>query len=356
MKINWYGSYSQGQGYTGSAENMIVALSGLGVDVRPVALSKKNKGNLTIKGQAIRDNKVFELAETGIAYGLPNSFSSLMWNKYKIGFTMFETTKVPNGQPNEWAGKTGNWLDCLKDIDLLLTPSNFCKEVFEKNGATLPIKVLPLGVDNEIYHYIERPKRDKFTFLMLGTLTIRKNPGYVLSAFIDLFKNRDDVQLILKTQDGTIGHITMPYKNIKIIDERTSIENMMGYYKKADCFVFPSRGEGFGLPPLEAMATGLSTIVSANTGMLEFIDDRYCYPLRNMTETPASHFPKNWGDVGNWFDPDYQELKDKMKYVFEHQDEAREKGKKASEWVKNEWSYKNTAQKLVKIIKDIERK
>lgn len=354
--INWIGSFSQGQGYSGSAEHMIVALSKRGVDVRTMSFSRDNKKNNTTSGRSIRQ-KPFRLSDIGLAYGFPNSFSSLAFNKYKIGFTMFETDKLPSGVENGsngWSGQTGDWLDCLKELDLLLAPSHFCKELFIEQGATVPIEVVPLGVDLETYKYIPRPiQKDKYTFLMLGTLTIRKNPGYALSAFLDLFKDREDVELVLKTQDGTLGYMQMPYKNVRIIDRRATQEEMNQYYADADCFLFPSRGEGFGLPPLEAMATGLPVIFSANTGMLDFADDKYGYPIRKMVKTPATNFPAKWGNVGNWFNPDYQEFKSLMKYVFENKAEARQKGYYASEWVKENWNYDRTAQKLIEIFNSL---
>ena len=351
--LNWIGSFSQGQGYSGSAEHMIVALSKRGVDVRTMTFAKgDNLKNMTSDGLAIK-SKPFAIAPIGLAYGFPNSFSSLVYNDIKIGFTMFETDRLPNGKPNDWSGRTGNWLDCLEGLTLLLAPSNFCKELFIEQGAKCPVEVVPLGVDTEKYKYIERPRKSKFTFLMLGTLTIRKNPGYAISAFIELFKDNPNVELILKTQDGTLGHFKMPYKNVKIIDRRATSEEMMDYYRDADCFLFPSRGEGFGLPPLEAMATGLPVIFSGNTGMLDFADDRYGYVIRKMVKKPAEYFPSKWGNIGNWFDPDYSELKSLMKYVYEHQDEAYNKGKVAAEWVKDNWTYDHTAEKLEKIFKKL---
>lgn len=346
--LNWISDMSQGQGYSGSSEHIVVALSKLGIDVRVMSFGFDNKKNVTSQGLDVKQ-KPFSIADIGIAYGYPNSFSSLMFNKYKVGYTMFETTKLPSGV-NGWTGPTGNWVDMLKDIDLLLTPSSFCAEVFMRNDCTVPIKVVPLGVDIKTYKYIERPKRKVFTFLMLGTLTIRKNPGYVISAFLNLFKNNENVRLILKTQDGTLGSITFPHKNLIIIDRRSTNKEVMQYLYDADCFIFPSRGEGFGLPPLEAMATGLPTILSANTGMKDFCNEEYNYPIRKMTPQPAQRFPRAWGYVGNWFDPDPKELQYLMEYVYAHQDEAREKGRLGAEWVKNNWTFDNTANKLIKTL------
>lgn len=351
MEANFVGSYSQGGGYSGSAENMIVALEKQGVNVTTMSFSENNKANYTAQGLKIK-NKPFKLSDIGLAYGFPNSFSSLSMNKKRVGFTMFETTKLPSGK-NDWAGSTGNWLDTLKDLDLLIVPSNFCKEVFIANGATLPIEVVPLGIDPEMYSLMERPKSDTFTFLMLGTLTIRKNPGYALSAFGELFAGNPKAQLILKTQDGTLGHVTMPHKNITVIDRRSTVTEMMKLYREANCFLFPSRGEGFGLPPLEAMATGLPTIMSNNTGMKDFANPEYNYPINGQTEVPASHYPKDWGNIGNWFDPSYKELKDLMWYVYQNQEEAYNKGIKGAQWVKDNWSYDQMAKKLKTILERI---
>jgi glycosyltransferase involved in cell wall biosynthesis len=41
----------------------------------------------------------------------------------------------------------------------------------------------------------------------------------------------------------------------------------------AECFVFPSRYEGFGLPPLEAMACGTAVVVSNRSSLPEVVDD-----------------------------------------------------------------------------------
>ena len=347
----------QGQGYSGSAENLLISLSKLGVDVSTLTF-KNNKKNLTKAGKEV-SSSVFRMADVGIAYGFPNSFSSLTSHKYKVGWTMFETTKCPSGK-SSWAGPTGNWVDQTKNLDLLLSPSSYCKELFQKEGIKTPIEVVPLGVDTKMYPFIQRPRRPKvkkpFTFLMLGTLTLRKNPGYALSAFLELFKNNEDARLILKTQDGTLGHLETPHKNLIIIDRRATLDKMRQLYADADCFVFPTRGEGFGLPPLEAMSTGLPTIFPNHSGMMDFANDKYGYIIEKYKEKKAVRFPKIWNDVGNWFDPDYNELKELMRYVYEHRDEAYDKGVRASEWVKNNWTYDHSAKKLIEVLSRFERK
>lgn len=351
MLLNWYGSISQGQGYSGSSEKMVVALDRL-CDVRIMSFTKYLEQNLTEEGRKVK-SKPFQVGDVGICYGFPNAFSSIL-NRVKIGFTMFETSKIPRSVVgNEWSGITGQPEDACNKLDALFVPSEHNKMLFEREGVTVPIHVVPLGVDTEHYKFMDRPKRNTFTFFMSGVLTIRKNPGAVLSAFLDLFKDNPDVRMVFKTHSGTMGHLQMPYKNVSIIDEYTTTEKMLQYFYDADCFVFPSRGEGFGLVPLEAMSTGLPVIVAKNTGMADYCDEKYNYFVQKHTMQKAVRFPTKWGDVGEWYDPDYNELKSLMKYVYEHQDEARAKGRLGAQWIRDYWTFDNTARKIIELVNKV---
>lgn len=352
-KLNWYGTLAQGQGYSGTSEKMALALEKY-FDVRVISFTDYNRANVTQDGIKLR-SKPFELATTGLIYGFPNSFTSVI-NKRKIGFTMFETSKLPrtSGIPNDWAGETGNPEVNINKMDMVLVPCEHNKKLLEKEGVTIPIKVVHLGVDPEHFKKIIRPKRDTFTFLSLGTLTIRKNPGAIIGAFLELFKDNPNVRLVLKTQSGTLGHIQFPYKNIQIIDEYSTPEQILVYYRDADAFLFPTRGEGFGLPPMEAMATGLPTVIADHTGMAEFCNKEYNYPIPVVKETPAIRFPKKWGDVGNWYEPDYNALKEAMWDIYTNREESYNKGLKASDWVHGNFTFDHTAQAIVKLVQELE--
>jgi glycosyltransferase involved in cell wall biosynthesis len=362
MVLNFISNPSQGNGYSGSAELMAMALDKL-VDLRLMTVIPRDvQETRVLKSKANRLNqshsiysKLYKHGQVGIYYGFPAGFNSLM-NKYRIGFTMFETNKLPSGMTmkngNPYAGMTGDVSDIInQSIDLLFVPCEHNKQLFRSSGVKIPIEVVHLGIDSEMYPYIDRPERKTFTYLMTGTITGRKNPFSVMKAFSELFAGRKDVELIIKTKQGTMPNIKFRGVNIKIIDKFVSSEEMLEYYKKADCFVFPSRGEGFGLPPLEAMATGLPTIIADNTGMSEYADDKYCYVIRKNKLVKANNFPKIWGDVGSFYNPDYDELVESMRYVYENKDEAKEKGRQASKWVHQSWNYDCTAKRILELIR-----
>lgn len=360
MIINWIGNLSQGNGYSGSSENLAIALdnhsdvrlmTSLSTDVQDIRLhtSKNNRFN---KLHPIY-HKPFKLAETGVFYGLPVGFDSLFLNKNKVGFTMFETSKLPNGinsiDGNSYTGASGSIKDAINNnCDLLLVPCEHNKRLFKQSGVNIPIEVLHLGVDPEMYSYYERPERDTFTFLITGTITNRKNPWSLIKAFLTLFGDNNNVQLVIKTKEGTFPQISND--NITIIDKFVTTEELKKIYQDADAFVFPSRGEGFGLPPLEAMATGLPTIISNHTGMAEYANEKYNYPINKYSMIKADNFPKEWGDVGSYYNPDFNELKTLMKYIYDNREEAKEKGKLASKWVHKYWTYDNSAKRLLTIL------
>src|SRR5687767_5114535 len=212
MLLNWYSSAGQGKGYSGAAENILIELEEAGVDVRLLSPKKIFRDWLTDKGKVILD-KPFQLSKVGVYFGYPNGFNSVV-NEYKIGFTMFETDKLPNGtgfkkEPNNWAGPTGNAVDIINQMNELWLPCEHNVDVFKKEGVTIPINKVTLGVNSRLYYdmseHRENTRKDRpFTFLILGTLTSRNNIGAVVVSFMQLFGGNEDVKLIIKSQSGTV--------------------------------------------------------------------------------------------------------------------------------------------------------
>jgi glycosyltransferase involved in cell wall biosynthesis len=351
--LNLYATFSAGQGYSGMAEQFAIALN----RIAPVSVVRFEDAPAVNISKPAWDliKRPYRHEQVAVTIGFPISFDSMQAHKFRVGYTMFETDTLPNGLP--WAGKTMRPGKAINEnCDLLLVPCQHNVDVFRRAGVTVPIEVVHNGLHPTGFPLLDRSKREeghKFTFLIMGTLSIRKNSGAVISAFIDLFKDKDDVRLIVKTQSGTHASMEFDKKgcgDIEVIDAIYTEKQMRQLMKEADCFVFPSHGEGFGLPPLEAAATGLPTIIAGNTGMLEYANPDYFLVVKSDETSPAKRYPKPWGDVGNWYEPDFEELKEKMLWAYEHQDEASAMGLRASEWVRREFDYRKVAQDMVAAI------
>jgi len=118
-------------------------------------------------------------------------------------------------------------------------------------------------------------------------------------------------------------------------------------YRSVDCFVLPSRGEGWGLPILEAMACGLPVIATDWSGQTDFINDEIAYPLAIEGLIPAkARCPYYKGF--KWAEPSYENLRALMRRVYENREEARVKGELASAEVLGKWTWRHSAEKIIR--------
>lgn len=256
-----------------------------------------------IKGHRILLDPVYDGQKVGLCYHLPNTLQ-LVKTKVKISFTMFETDQYPKF-----------WEPYLKSADHVLVPTQFCADVMYDNFGIMP-EVVPLGYFPEAFSYIERKKGDVFTFLHYDAFKWRKGWDILFRAFNDEFEHDEDVRLVLKTTMV----ITPPlheYPKIRVIKGRIPQEEFKQLLTDADCFIFPTRGEGFGLTPLEAMATGMPTIVPNHSGITHYFNPKYSYAL-DYKPIPAKYDNLElWGlELGSLQEPTYESTREQMRKAY----------------------------------------
>lgn len=180
----------------------------------------------------------------------------------------------------------------LKRADRIVTISEFSKSEIVKYYGTDPdkISVLPMGVDCSVFkpeddgEKLRRAKErcgiEGEYFMYLGTLEPRKNIESLVGAYAVLTKElKPAPKLVIAGKKGWL------YEDIFRMVERLGLTRQViftGYLTGGDnvtllsgakAFVFPSLYEGFGMPPLEAMACGAPVIVSKGSSLTEVTGD-----------------------------------------------------------------------------------
>lgn len=280
--------------------------------------------------------------EIGLAYGYPEMVNKLH-TPIKIIFSMFESTKIPD----EWASD-------LEKADLIITPSKFCQKAFKDAG--FDSIVIPLGYDEKTFTYQEKnPDEEPFLFLHYDAFNARKGWDIVFKAFNEEFKN-ENARLILKTT-RTAGLpfpiLRSQYPQIDVIKESYSHKEINDLLHRVHCYVIPSRGEGFGHPPLEALATGTPVIMPNAHGFAEFFTSKYFNEVKIKGDTPALYDRYKGQNVGKMVEPDVNDLRAKMRFIYEHRSYAFDQAKEGAIWARANWNYQKTGEKLSEVLKDI---
>jgi glycosyltransferase involved in cell wall biosynthesis len=146
------------------------------------------------------------------------------------------------------------------------------------------IDVIPLGVSpafnpslRDSKRLQERIGRGGPVVLSVGTPEPRKNLGAVLEAFDRVRREIPEATLLLVGdagwRTGDLDARLARAGSSVIRAGRFPLDELARTYASADCFLFPSLREGFGLPPLEAMASGLPVVCSNRPSLPEVVGD-----------------------------------------------------------------------------------
>jgi glycosyltransferase involved in cell wall biosynthesis len=129
--------------------------------------------------------------------------------------------------------------------------------------------------------------------LNVGTIEPRKNLSRLLEAFQPLLADWPDLKLVLIGKKGWLYESFFQRLQALGLEERVIFPgyvaeaDLPAFYQLAEVFVFPSLSEGFGLPPLEAMACGVPVVSSNSSSLPEVVGEAGL--LVDPTDTGALH-------------------------------------------------------------------
>lgn len=273
----------------------------------------------------------------------------------KIAYNVWESTLQPQ-----------HFFDKLKEFDQLWVPSEWQRQCSIQQGYHPDkIKVIPEGIDPDIF-YPEKVNCDltsdgRFKFFLAGRWDYRKSTKEIIETFLNTFSNDEPVDLIVsidnpfsndgfKTTEERLEHFSLNDPRIKVL-HFPSREEYIKLLKSCHVFLSCARSEGWNLPLLEAMACGTPSIYSECSGQMQFATGNGI-PVKVLHESPVSANTYNHFNtpVGNYYEPDFSELKSVMRDVYSHWETYKDRAVSESVTIRKDFSWSNVTLKAKTII------
>lgn len=202
-------------------------------------------------------------------------------HRWPANFPRTQRSAYVHMQPWEFGNLPKAWAEGAREVaDDVWCYSRFIADMYVRAGVPEErVHVVPLGFDPAVFKPGPAPLsatlRDRCAFLYVGDTIARKGVDVVVNAYLSAFKATDNVVLIVKdfgSKDA--GSDTRLRDHVASLSERRDIPPVLyidtfytdnalaDLYRAATVLVAPYRGEGFGLPILEAMACGVATIAT----------------------------------------------------------------------------------------------
>jgi glycosyltransferase involved in cell wall biosynthesis len=190
-----------------------------------------------------------------------------------------------------------NFFKRIYRSDIIITTSKYvegeARDILKVEDSR--VVSIPLGY-NPVFNSVEggkvMPETSEKYILFTGSIEPRKNLVRLLRAYLMLpGQIKKEYRLLLAGFKGwenkeiveLMGKLGEKARYMGYVDNET----LASLYRKAACFVYPSLYEGFGLPPIEAMASGCPVVVSRVASLPEVCGDAACYVDPVDTESIA---------------------------------------------------------------------
>jgi len=279
------------------------------------------------------------------------SHSAIVDAPRNVGVIFFESTDLDRGA-----------IERAKRFDRIIAGSTWNADVLRARGVDNVVTVLQ-GIDANMFKARPRRprRRDQFLVFSGGKLEYRKGQDIVIAAFREFVKRHPEAKLMIAWHNhwpqtmaeiSTAGHVRgvpavdgrgrpdmtrwleqngIPTANVIDLGLRANAD-MASLIAEADVALFTNRAEGgTNLVAMECLASGVPTILSANTGHLDLVDDTRCFALRGQSSCrPTSSFR----GVDGWGESAVDEVIAALEHVHADPDDAARRGANAAAWMR----------------------
>jgi len=296
---------------------------------------------------------------------------------FKVTYTVFESDILPLG-----------WVDNLRRSDLVITASDWGAAILRRELGDTPVAVVPEGVDPTLLHQWNRPTdlrpfqphnrrdaplEDCFRFLAVGKLESRKSYQELVAAFRLAFPDRPDVRLQLRLHNPfdpdyrqraeALGSPELEGRLLLVEgsggSETLSPEGMAELYRSSHAFVFPSKGEGWGLPLIEAISCGTPFVATHYSGPMQYLQtieqsfSRIDHTLVDIQEADFLRYHRFAPErPARWAQPDVPCLARRLRQMVDNWPALREQARANARTIHKRFSWAASAETLIDVLQE----
>lgn len=364
-----YGSFPDNSGYGDSNRADAAALFCAGIDLSlhfvPQTLETRKTGWIGDLCNHLEDREIDYKIE--LLHITPDLYPRYIeTGKYHIGRLVWETDKLPK-----------EWIDPCNQMNEIWTMTEEQARIIKASGVNVPIHIFPEPLDisnaNCKSQSLIVPNFNGVIFYSIFQWIERKDPFSLLTTYWKTFSGQDDVVLILKTyrvsyNDSDFQKIKddiqrwknqlklKHYPPVFLISELWPTNKVWQLHKMGGTFISTSHAEGWNRPLAEAALMGNCVISTNKTGIVDLLPPNAFYPVNS---TPSPVIPQSWipwyQKDQNWLDIDTKQLGETMRQVFENEKETKERGQRASDFIKDNFNYSVVGSKMRQRLEEISR-
>jgi ADP-heptose:LPS heptosyltransferase len=343
IHLAYYGNVFDASGYGHAARAYIHALHSAGV--------KLSVNDLGGREKQVEDDLVCSLVghnlqpDFHLFHGIPPFWARRAFPfRNVIAMTVWETDTMPP-----------QWRSILNHAVEVWLPCEFNVSVFsrslEKPVFKLPHPVFPPyadgGADRVDSNSFLRVQARQFVFYSIFEWQERKCPEATLEAFLRAFPGETDAVLIIKTNSSSAAVASdvlaaarrrvRSTAQIEIRAEAWGETEIAALHARGDCYLSLHRGEGWGYPLFEAARRGKPIVATAYAGPLDYLDAE-SHELVRHTMCSVQQSYAYYHPAMRWAAPDPDHAIERMRWVRENPNAAREKAEKASRQITENFS------------------